>query len=638
MKLLELRNLHVWFGLPGGGECHAVRGVGLHVGPGDRLGVVGESGSGKSTVAIAAMGLLPSNASVSGEILIDGEEALTGGEQVMRRHRWKDIAIVFQGSMNALNPVKTVGAQIVEPMALHGVARGRAARTRTTELLDLVGLGPSIAVRYPHELSGGMRQRACLAMALACEPKLLVADEPTTALDVIVQAQLLELLMRLVDEHGLALVLITHDLPVVAQLCDRAAVMHAGEIVETGPLDQLRSAPAHFYTRQLFDAVPDLYHNREAVCLPATAGSVAVDRADASTRQRRAAAPTTDRPDALLDVAGLVVHYSVRRSIPAIVARRPRKLVPAVDGVSLQLHEGEMLALVGESGSGKTTLAHSILRLIDSKAGSVRFRGDDVTSLGKHRRKDLLRRAQLVYQDPYESLDPRFRVRQTVEEPLLIHGIGSSPAHRRELVLDALVGVELDPPAPWLERHPHELSGGQRQRIAIAAALILRPALLIADEPVSMLDVSGRAGVLGLLARLRDRDALAVLMITHDLSTAARFADRIAIMYLGRIVEEGPAREVIHDPLHPYTRALLAAVPRLESEAPPSSQVVTGSTPDPIDVPAGCRFHPRCPVAQQRCQTIDPVLRPATPEGADHRAACVLVGSSQPERVMRESD
>jgi len=627
VKLLEVLNLHVSFALPGGGECHAARGVGLHVGPGDRLGVVGESGSGKSTVAMAAMGLLPSNASVSGEILIDGEEALTGGEQVMRRHRWKDIAIVFQGSMNALNPVKTVGAQIIEPMALHGVARGRSARTRTSELLDLVGLVPSVAARYPHECSGGMRQRAGLAMALACEPKLLIADEPTTALDVIVQAQLLELLMRLVDDRGLALVLITHDLPVVAQLCNRVAVMRAGEVVETGPLDRLRSVPAHPYTRQLFDAVPDLYatHSEEGGS-PEAAASTVMDRADTHT-PRRAAAPTTDPPGPLLDVAGLVVHYPVRRSLSAVVARRPRKLVHAVDGVSLHLRDGELLAVVGESGCGKTTLAHGILRLIGSKAGSVRFDGEDVTSLSRRRLRDLRRRAQLVYQDPYESLDPRFRVRQTMEEPLLIHGLGSSRAERRELILDALVGVELDPPDPWLERHPHELSGGQRQRIAIAAALILRPALLVADEPVSMLDVSVRAGVLGLLAKLRDQEALAVLMITHDLSTAARFADRIAIMYLGRIVEEGPAREVIHDPLHPYTRALLAAVPRLEAGTPQSPRIVASSAPDPIDVPAGCRFHPRCPVAQERCQTIDPVLRPATPEGGDHRAACVLVGS-----------
>ncbi len=611
MKILEVRKLHVWFGLPRGGECHAVRGVGLDVAPGDRLGLVGESGSGKSTLAMAAMGLLPPNASASGEVIVDGEETLAGGEPVTRRHRWKDIAMVFQGSMNALNPVKTVGAQIVEPMALHDIARGRAARARASELLDLVGLAPTIAARYPHELSGGMRQRACLAMALACEPKLLVADEPTTALDVIVQAQLLELLMRLVDQRGLALVLITHDLPVVSQLCDRAAVMRAGEIVETGPLDRLRSAPAHPYTRQLFDAVSDLHG----------------DRADAPAPLRRAGAPSPDGREALLDVSGLVVHYPVRRSIPALVARRPRTLVHAVDGVSLQLHGGEMLALVGESGCGKTTLAHGILRLVDAQAGSIGFGGADITSLRQRRLKDLRRRAQLVYQDPYESLDPRFRVAQTVEEPLLIHGVGSSPAHRRELVLDALAQAELDPPDEWLERHPHELSGGQRQRVAIAAALILRPELLVADEPVSMLDVSVRAGVLELLARLRDRQALAVLMITHDLATAARFADRIAVMYLGRIVEEGPARAVIDEPLHPYTRALLSAVPRLGSEGAPSPQVVGDLAPDPINVPTGCRFHPRCPVAQDRCRTIDPVLRPPTSGGPDHRAACVLVGS-----------
>ena len=327
--------------------------------------------------------------------------------------------------------------------------------------------------------------------------------------------------------------------------------------------------------------------------------------------------------DRLLEVDELVVHYPVGRGIVGTMARRPRETVRAVDGVSFTLERGELLALVGESGCGKTTTAQTVLRLLEPVAGRISFHGDDITSLGQRELRPLRRRMQIVYQDPYESLDPRLTVRKAVEEPLVIHRAGGSKAERAELVQDALERVELSPPGLFLDRYPHELSGGQRQRVAIAAAIVLGPELLVADEPVSMLDVSVRAGLLALLDRLR-RDGLGVLMITHDLSTAAHFADRIAVMYLGRIVEEGPAASVVSDPQHPYTKALLSVVPRRDPRERTRPQILRGEAPDAVRIPAGCRFHPRCPIAIDDCRRIDPALEPAG--GSDHMAACILAG------------
>jgi oligopeptide/dipeptide ABC transporter ATP-binding protein len=339
-------------------------------------------------------------------------------------------------------------------------------------------------------------------------------------------------------------------------------------------------------------------------------------------RIEASATPAADAP--LLEVEGLVVRYPVHRGLMGALARRPKGFVHAVDGVSFSLRRGEMLALVGESGCGKTTTAQSVLRLLPQDAGSVRFRGQDITHLAGRSLRGLRRSMQLIYQDPYESLDPRFTVRRTVEEPLVIHRLGGSRDERRRRVVDALSRAELSPPELYLERYPHELSGGQRQRVAIAASLVLEPELLIADEPVSMLDVSVRAGVLSLLDGLRGA-GLGILMITHDLSTAAHFADRIAVMYLGRIVEEGPAREVVRNPLHPYTKALLSVVPKRDPRHRSTPQILQGETPNPIHIPTGCRFHPRCPVAQPECSTVDPRLHPAEGGDPDHRAACVLV-------------
>ena len=327
----------------------------------------------------------------------------------------------------------------------------------------------------------------------------------------------------------------------------------------------------------------------------------------------------------LLQVHDLVVRYPVRRGLMEAIRRRPRRFVSAVDGVSLSVAPGEMLAIVGESGCGKTSTAQAILRMVETTSGAIELGGRDITHLGTKDLRPIRRDMQMVYQDPYESLDPRFRVRRAVEEPMVVHGIGSSRAERERLTIEALERVELAPADLFIDRYPHELSGGQRQRVAIAASLVLDPRLLLADEPVSMLDVSVRAGILTLLDQLRRDGDMAIVMITHDLSTAAHFSDRIAVMYLGRIVEEGPSRSVIRDPQHPYTKALLSVVPKRDPRERGDPQILQGETPNPVHLPTGCRFHPRCPVAEDRCRTIDPELRAAGHTPSDHRAACVLV-------------
>ena len=330
--------------------------------------------------------------------------------------------------------------------------------------------------------------------------------------------------------------------------------------------------------------------------------------------------------DALLQVRDLVVQYPVRRGLTAALRREPRKVVSAVDGVSLSVEQGEMLALIGESGCGKTSTAQAILRMVDSTAGTIEVGGRDITHLSSKELRPIRRTMQMVYQDPYESLDPRFRVRRAIEEPLAIHGMTGTSKEREGKIVEAMERVELSPADLFIDRYPHELSGGQRQRVAIAASLMLEPKLLLADEPVSMLDVSVRAGILTLLDRLRRDGDMGIVMITHDLSTAAHFADRIAVMYLGRIVEEGPARDIVRNPRHPYTKALMSVVPKRDPRAGTEPQILQGETPNPIDVPSGCRFHPRCPVAEDRCSVTDPELHAKTgDEGVDHRTACVLV-------------
>jgi peptide/nickel transport system ATP-binding protein len=564
--VLELRDLNVWFDARDGrGEpAQVVEHLDLVVSAGERVGLVGESGSGKTTTILAAMGLLPSSATVSGSVLIDGEDILRHGEAGIRPHRWTDVAMVFQGAMSAFNPVKTVGWQIREAIEFHGIAHGRAADARVTELLGLVGLPGGTARRYPHELSGGMKQRAVIAMALACDPKVLLADEPTTALDVVVQDQILRLLVRLSHELGLALVLVTHDLGVVAQSCTRAAVMRDGRVVEQGAVEDLYRHPAHPYTRELFDATPDLFGvSRRASGVP-DAGLLEVTalRVDYRRKRGRGASAASGVPASDAPASGTLTQAIVTGRLvdaPATDEGDRGGGAVAVDGVDLHVAEGELVALVGQSGCGKTTTLQAILGMVPATSGSIRISGTEVVGLTPRQWRPLRGDVQMIYQDPYEALDGRFRVRDAVMEPLEVHRRGTRE-QRRERADDALREVGLDP-ALFGARFPHELSGGQRQRVAIAASLVLRPRLLLADEPVSMLDVSVRTGVLELLDTLRRAHRMGILMITHDLSTAAAYADRIVVMRAGRIVEEGDPWRIVHEPVEEYTRRLLAAVP-----------------------------------------------------------------------------
>ncbi|SFI72114.1 nickel ABC transporter ATP-binding protein NikE [Amycolatopsis sacchari] len=526
--LLELKNLGITY-RTAAGEVEAVREVNLRLEPGDTLGVAGESGSGKSTVAMSVLRLLPKSARVSGEILLDGEDVTAMRWGRLRAVRWSEASIVFQGAMHALNPVRSIGTQIAEPIRLHAEKPPGDAevKARVAELLEQVDLPASRAGDYPHELSGGQKQRVMIAMALACRPRLIIADEPTTALDVIVQAQVLQLLSKLVAEQRLGLIMISHDLSVLAATCARIAVMYRGELVEEGPGKELMATPRHEHTRALAAAFP-------------TVGDPASRFAPATSSPLPPEPETRPEQDVLLEARDLRVSYGD---------------IAAVAGVDLQVRAGEIVALVGQSGSGKTTLARTLLGLQKPTAGQVLYRGSPLTERGL---KAYRRQVQLVLQDPASALNPGHTVYEAVAEGPRIHGL---PGDERQRVVEALEAAELRPAEQFLSRLPHELSGGQRQRVVIAGALALEPSVLVADEPVASLDASVRGEILGLLLRLRRELGLAGLVITHDLGLAWNIADRVAVMYRGRLVEVGTVEEVLLAPQHDYTRSLLAALP-----------------------------------------------------------------------------
>ncbi|MFF2955185.1 ABC transporter ATP-binding protein [Kitasatospora sp. NPDC057965] len=506
----------------------AVDGVGFDLAAGDTLGLVGESGSGKSTTALALLHMLPAGGRITGgSVQLAGQDLAALPESALRAVRGRRIAMVFQDPMSSLNPVLTVGKQLDEALRAHGRHPDRRERaTRAVELLDLVGI-PDAAGRlrdHPHQFSGGQRQRVMIALALANDAEVLVADEPTTALDPTVQQQILRLLTRINRETGTALVVISHDLGVIAQTCRRLLVMRHGRVVESGATAEVLGSPRHPYTKQLLAAVP---------------------RLEAPSAAAANSAPGTEP---LLTVTGLRKTYGARR-----------RAVTALDGVDLVLHPGETLGLVGESGSGKSTLARALVQVHAPTGGEIRFRGRE---FGRGGERDARREVQLVFQDPYASLNPRMTAGQIIAEPLIAHGLGDRAARARR-VAELLEQVGLDPDSA--ERHPRAFSGGQRQRIGIARALAPEPSVLICDEPVSALDVSVQAQVLDLLARLQRELGLALLFIAHDLAVVRQVSHRIAVMHRGRIVETGPADRVVTAPQHPYTTELLAAVPRLDT-------------------------------------------------------------------------
>jgi peptide/nickel transport system ATP-binding protein len=557
-KLLEVRDLRVGFATEGG-LVQAVDGVSFELAPGEVLAIVGESGSGKSVTAQTVLGLTRSpNARIEGSVLLRGQELIDASEAELQKVRGDEVGMVFQDPMTSLNPVYRVGRQIVEAIRTHRKMSDADARELAIEMLRAVEIPePERRVdSYPHQLSGGQRQRVMIAMALALEPSLLIADEPTTALDVTIQAQILALLAKLNRERNLATILITHDLGVVAEVADRVLVMHNGKIVERGGLDHIFYAPRDPYTRSLLGAVIRLDQ-------PApTDGSQRLGHVIADEN-----VSTDSEP--LLEVTDLVKHFPVKRG----VFGREVDQVRAVDGVSLTVKRGETLGLVGESGSGKSTLARAILRLLEPTSGSIRFEGQEIADLSQRQMRPIRRDLQIVFQDPYSSLNPRKRVGQIVAASLALQNVESDEVKRvghaipgkrvspqpRERVEELLERVGLS--AEHYDRYPHEFSGGQRQRIGIARALAMEPKLVVADEPVSALDVTIQAQILALLADLQEDFGLSYVFVAHDIGVVRHVSDRIAVMYRGKIVEEGPADRVCEHPSHPYTQALLEAVP-----------------------------------------------------------------------------
>jgi len=697
--LLQIDNLETVLHT-GAAPVWAVDGLTLQIQKGETFALLGESGCGKSMTALSVMRLLPEAGEiVAGSIRIDEEDLLLLPETLMRSIRGKRISMIFQEPMLSLNPVMTVADQIGEVLNRHFKLRGAAAQERILEILNQVGISDASRRmnEYPFQFSGGMKQRIMIAMALAGEPELLIADEPTTALDVTIQAQVLDLMRDLQQRSGMAILLITHDLAVAAQMAHRVAVMYAGEIVETAMREAFFRSPAHPYSQKLFASLPGKARRRQGLRLAAIGGSVPplsrefigcrfADRCDHAWELCRTVAPVwnvvasghqvrchlfnedaipsvkepeprsqgseagvqgsekSGEPDlqitpnseprisdaCLLSVTGLKVHFPIRKGL----MKRVAGYVKAVDGVSLAIQQGKTLALVGESGCGKTTVGKSILQLIPPSAGSVRYNGLELVGLDRNRLRKMRAEFQLIFQDPYSSLNPRMRIVDVIEEgmnALGVEGDGKAghpenhsavPKGRRVEAL--LESVGLPPETKW--RYPHEFSGGQRQRIAIARALAVNPKLIVCDEPTSALDVSVQAQILNLLKALQSSLGLAYLFITHNISVVEYIADEVAVMYLGRIVEQGSVDEVLGNPKHPYTQALLSAVPVIELESRRQIIHLHGDLPSPVNPPSGCHFHPRCPY-------VMPICRKNYPEtstfSSTHTARCYLYPQEQ---------
>ena len=663
--LLEVENLAVRFELPTE-TVRAVSGISLTVAPSETFALVGESGSGKSVSMLSVMGLLPEPpAVVSGSVRLEGREMLGMSRRELDEVRGRDVAMVFQDPMSSLNPVHRVGHQIGESLRIHRGSNRAEARRSAIELLDRVGI-PSASARvddYPHEFSGGMRQRAMIAMALACSPRLLIADEPTTALDVTVQAQIVDLVRELQEEYRLAVIWITHDLGVVAEMADRVAVMYAGRILETGPASEIYGATRHPYTAGLLRSIPRLdlpttsrlaeipgaplkvseelrecpFHERCPLVLddcrdalpelesvgPASHRSACVHhrkigRASELWPEGTAsgeADPSGPIGDVVVSVRGLRVHFPVVRGL----TRSRRAVVRAVDGVDLDVRRGQTLGVVGESGCGKTTLGRSLVALVRPTEGTIEIKGEPIN----HRSGRQRRVVQMIFQDPFSAMNPGMRVADVISEPLRIHRLATGKTIG-ERVVELLTQVGLPPDCG--NRYPHEFSGGQRQRIAVARALAADPEVIVCDEPVSSLDVSVQAQVVNLLAEVQARTGMAIVFIAHDLAVVRHISHEVAVMYLGEIVERAGRDQIYEAPLHPYTKALLEAVPVPEPRVATARNRtrLVGDLPSPADPPTGCRFHTRCPVAVEGlCSSRKPLLQEA---GPGRWVSCHLVG------------
>ncbi|GGL36058.1 ABC transporter ATP-binding protein [Phycicoccus endophyticus] len=542
--LLSVRDLTVAFATSRG-EIEAVRGADLEVSAGETVAVVGESGSGKSTLAACVTRLLADNGRIAaGTVMLRDLDLTRADERTLREVRGRRVGFVPQDPMTGLNPVMTVGAQIAEALEVHGRAQGRQARAQAADLLARAGIADAATRvdQYPHEFSGGMRQRVLIAMALACRPEVLVADEPTSALDVTVQRLVLDQMAELAADVGAAVVLITHDLALAAERADRVVVMYRGQVVETGPAEQVAERPQQEYTRRLLAAAPGIAERKVSVVEPVQGRAGASEGSGGSSGSGGCEEP-------LLVLSGAVKRYRVRGR---------REPLVAVDDVDLAVPRGQTVAVVGESGSGKSTAARLALRLEDADAGTVRFAGEDVTHRHGRALRGFRRAVQPVFQNPYASLDPRYTIEQVVAEPLVVHGVGDA-GHRRRAVRDLLERVAL--PADLASRRPHELSGGQRQRVAIARALALDPQLVVMDEAVSALDVLVQEQILDLMVELQRELGLSYLFITHDLAVVRLVAHEVYVMQGGRVVERGEPGRLFAEPREEYTRTLLAAIP-----------------------------------------------------------------------------
>jgi peptide/nickel transport system ATP-binding protein len=662
--LLQVESLHTWLRTTQG-VVRAVDDVSFTLEPGKTLVLLGESGCGKSLTALSLMQLLPETplARFDGAVRLQGVDLLRQSERALRNVRGRRMGMIFQEPMTSLNPVQTVEQQVGEAIALHRGLRGDALREAVLQLLRDVRL-PDPEQRldaYPHQLSGGMKQRVMIAIALSAEPEILIADEPTTALDVTIQAQVLQLLRDLQAKRGMALLLITHDLGVVAEMADTVAVMYAGQFVELAAREAFFAAPQHPYSQRLFAALPSL-RVRGQKRLPMLPGQVPsllqppqgcrfaercseaseqcqrapawqtqasetqvrcwladegreIHRVQAVEQQAPAQADSVASATSSLTVRDLAVHFRVGSGWR-------RKTLRAVDGVSLDLRAGETLALVGESGCGKTTLARALLQLPPPTNGSVQLGDVELTTLSARALHGQRAQLQMIFQDPYSAMNPRMPVSEIVLEG--VDSLCGRVPDQERLQRAGQLLTEVGLPVEAVQRYPHEFSGGQRQRIAIARALALAPRVLLCDEPTSALDVSVQAQILNLLRELQERHQLAMLFVTHNLSVVQWLADRVAVMYLGQIVEQGPAEALLTAPLHPYTQALLAAVPQISQQGQRMTLRVQGDPPSPLQPPSGCRFHPRCPQASEVCRHEAPVMRQPQGQASQHRVACHL--------------
>jgi peptide/nickel transport system ATP-binding protein len=665
--LLEVDDLHVHFDT-GRGVLRAVEGISYTVRPGEIVALVGESGCGKSVSSLAIMRLLakPAGRVAQGRIRFAGRDLLLLSDDEMREVRGRDVSMIFQEPMTSLNPVLTIGLQLMEPLQIHLGMDDKAARARAAELLKLVGITDAERRldQYPHQFSGGMRQRVMIAIGLACNPRLIIADEPTTALDVTIQAQILELMKDLSRRLDIALVVITHNLGIVARYADRVNVMYAARIVESGTAAEIFGQPRHPYTIGLLRSVPRLDRPKDVkletieglppnLLAPPTGCRFAprcplkidvcetdpplyeVEPAHWSACHRAAeiAAGLTElnrppptvappreavEPAPLLEVRNLRKHFEVRAKGLA----GGKAMVKAVEDVSFDVPAGRTLGLVGESGCGKTTVGRTILKLEAATSGAVCFGGIDIVNASSAEMHRLRTKIQVIFQDPFSSLNPRMTVGQIIAEPLNVYRLSPSRKAARDRVAELLTQVGLYP--YMAERYPHQLSGGQRQRVGIARALAMEPKFIVCDEPVSALDVSIQGQIINLLEELQERLGLAYLFIAHDLAVVRHISHRVAVMYLGRIMEVAERDELYRNPLHPYTKALLdaAPVPDPAVERTRAPRALRGELPSPLDPPVGCVFHTRCPLASQECKQLVPPLREVAP---GHQAACIKV-------------